>query len=86
MHADPNFINNPALRILTEQNFMDCIWINPDDARELEIQEGEMIRLENNPRFMTKIPRPVIGKAHISARVMPRCILTFHGMGHRAKI
>ena len=53
MHADPNFINNPALRSLTEQNFMDCIWMNPEDARELGVEEGEMIRLENNPRFMT---------------------------------
>jgi anaerobic selenocysteine-containing dehydrogenase len=85
MHADPNFINNPALRSLTEQNFMDCIWMNPEDARELGVEEGEMIRLENNPRFMTRLPRPVIGKAHISERVMSRCILTFHGMGHRAK-
>lgn len=85
MHADPNFINNPALKNLTIKSFMDCIWLNPEDAGELGVKEGEQIVLENNPRYMKQLPRPVLGKAHITKRVMKGCILTFHGIGHRAK-
>ncbi len=85
MHADPNFINNPALKVLTERNFMDCVWIHPDSAREVGVKEGDKIRLENNPKFMTQLPRPVLAKAHLTERVSRNCVLTFHGIGHRAK-
>ncbi len=85
MHADPNFINNPAIKELTIRSHMDCVWINPEDAKTLGIKEGDEVILENNPKYMTKLPRPVKGKAHLTGRVMKDCVLTFHGIGHRAK-
>ena len=56
IHADPNFVNNPALKILTERNFMDCVWIHPDGAKEAGVAEGDKVLLENNPKFMTHYP------------------------------
>ena len=86
MHADPNFINNPVLKQVTVKNFMDCIWIHPDAAKEIGVKEGDGIILENNPKYMTDVPRPVKGKAHLTKRVARKdCILLFHGIGHRAK-
>ena len=85
MHADPNFINNPALKALTSQSFMDCVWIHPADADAAGIGEGDMVLLENNPQYMTQLPRPVKAKVHLTGRVRRNCVLTFHGIGHRAK-
>ena len=86
MHADPNFLNNPVLRKITETNFMDCVWINPEAAREIGVKEGDMVFLENNPEYMKDLPRPVKAKVHLTKRVMRKdCVLTFHGIGHRAK-
>jgi hypothetical protein len=45
-----------------------------------------MVILENNPEYMKDIPRPVKAKVHLTKRVMRKdCVLTFHGIGHRAK-
>jgi anaerobic selenocysteine-containing dehydrogenase len=86
MHADPNFINNPIMKQLNEKNYMDCVWINPEAAGQLGLKEGEQIILENNPEFMKDLPRPVKAKVHLTKRVVRKdCILTFHGIGHRAK-
>lgn len=85
MHADPNFINNPALKSLTRQSFMDCVWIHPADAKASGIGEGDMVLLENNPRYMKQLPRPVKARVHLTCRVRRDCVLTFHGIGHRAK-
>lgn len=86
MHADPNFINNPVLRKMTEKSFMDCVWIHPDAAKEIGVNEGDMVILENNPEYMKQVPRPVKAKVHLTKRVTRKdCVLTFHGMGHRAK-
>ena len=85
MMADPNFINNPALKHLTINNHMDCVWIHPDDAGDLGIKEDDEVMLENNPRFMKQLPRPVRARAHLTKRVRRECVLTFHGIGHRAK-
>ena len=64
---------------------MDCVWIHPDDAREAGIKEGDRVVLENNPAFMPQLPRPVPATAHLTDRVSRNCVLTFHGIGHRAK-
>ena len=86
MHADPNFINNPILKLVTEKNFMDCVWIHPEAGKALGIAEGDMVILENNPEYMKDLPRPVKAKAHLTKRVGRKdCVLTFHGIGHRAK-
>ena len=86
MHADPNFVNNPVLKMINEKTFMNCVWIHPDAAKEIGISEGDMIVLENNPEYMKHVPRPVKAKAHLTKRVMRKdCVLTFHGLGHRAK-
>lgn len=86
MHADPNFVNNPILKKVNERTFMDCVWIHPDAAKEIGVSEGDMIILENNPQYMKHVPRPVKAKAHLTKRVVRKdCVLTFHGLGHRAK-
>ncbi len=86
MHADPNFINNPVLKQVTVKNFMDCVWIHPDAAKELGISEGDQVVLENNPKYMKELPRPQKVKIHITKRVARKdCVLLFHGIGHRAK-
>lgn len=87
MHADPNFINNPVLNMLTRKNFIDCIWIHPDAGKELGLQEGAEVVIETNPKYMTDVPRPVKAKVHLSKRVARKdCVLLFHGMGHRSKL
>jgi anaerobic selenocysteine-containing dehydrogenase len=86
IHADPNFLNNPALKPLTQQNYIDCVWIHPDAAAEQGLSEGEWVVLETNPRYMVKEPRPVRAKVHLSTRVGRKdCVLLFHGMGYRIK-
>jgi anaerobic selenocysteine-containing dehydrogenase len=86
MHADPNFINNPIMQQLNIRNHMDCVWINPEAARELGLKEGDEVILENNPEYMKDLPRPAKTKVHLTKRVERKdCVLTFHGIGHRAK-
>lgn len=86
MHADPNFINNPVLRKMTEKTFMDCVWLHPDAAKEIGLREGDNVVLENNPEYMKDLPRPVKAKVHLTKRVTRKdCVLAFHGIGHRAK-
>lgn len=86
MHADPNFINNPVLKPLSEKNFIDCVWVNPEAAQELGLAEGDWVVLETNPRYMSKLRRPVKAKLHISSRIARKdCVLLFHGLGHRSK-
>ncbi len=86
IHADPNFLNNPVIRKITENTYMDCVWIHPDAAKEIGVKEGDMVMLENNPDYMKDLPRPVKAKVHLTKRITRKdCVLTFHGMGHRAK-
>lgn len=86
MHADPNFINNPVLKQVTTRNFMDCVWIHPDAGRELGLSEGDWVIMENDPDYMKQLPRPQKAKVHLTKRVARKdCVLTFHGIGHRAK-
>ncbi len=86
MHADPNFINNKALNILSEKNYIDCVWISPGAAKELGLNEGDSVTVETNPKYMKDLPRPVKAKVHISERIARNdCILLFHGIGHRSK-
>jgi len=86
MHADPSFINNPALKQITLQNFMDCVWISPKAGEKLGLKDGDEVILESNPRYMKQLPRPVKAKVHLSKRISREdCVLTFHGIGHRAK-
>ena len=86
MHADPNFINNAALKQLTTMNFMDCVWVSPRAGEKLGLKEGDEVILESNPKYMTQLPRPVKAKLHLSKRISrDDCVLAFHGIGHRAK-
>ncbi len=86
IHADPNFLNNPALKPLTQMNYIDCVWIHPDAGKEIGVSEGDWVVLETNPRYMPKEPRPVRAKVHLSKRVGRKdCVLLFHGMGYRTK-
>jgi len=86
MHADPNFVNNAVLREVTVRNHMDCVWMNPEAGKKLGLQEGDMVILENDPNFMKDLPRPQKAKIHLTKRILREdCILTFHGIGHRAK-
>lgn len=86
MHADPNFINNPVLRKITEKTYMDCVWMNPEAGAEIGVKDGDMVILENNPEYLKHIPRPVKAKVHLTKRIARKdCVLTFHGIGHRAK-
>jgi len=86
MHADPNFINNPILKQLTQMNFMDCVWISPRAGRRLGLKEGDQVVLGSNPKYMKQLRRPVKAKVHLSERITrDDCVLTFHGIGHRAK-
>jgi len=86
MHADPNFINNAVLKEVTVRNHMDCVWMNPEAGKKLGLKEGDMVILENDPNYVKDLPRPQKAKIHLSNRVVRQdCILTFHGIGHRAK-
>jgi anaerobic selenocysteine-containing dehydrogenase len=86
MHADPNFINNRALNDLSEKNHIDCVWISPNAAEELGLNEGDPVVVETNPKYMKELPRPVKSKVHITNRIArDDCILLFHGIGHRSK-
>jgi anaerobic selenocysteine-containing dehydrogenase len=86
MQADPNFVNNPVLKQLTVKNHMDCVWMNPRAGERLGLKDGDAIVLESNPKYMKDLPRPVMAKVHLTPRVSREdCVLTFHGLGHRAK-
>lgn len=86
MHADPNFIDNPILNILSKKNYIDCVWIHPEAGLELGVNEGDEVILETNPKYMKDLPRPVKAKIHLSKRIMRKdCVLLFHGIGHRSK-
>jgi anaerobic selenocysteine-containing dehydrogenase len=86
MHADPNFINNAVLKEVTVRNHMDCVWMNPEAGEKLGLKEGDMVILENDPNYVKNLPRPQKAKIHLTNRVARQdCILTFHGIGHRAK-
>lgn len=86
MHADPNFINNPVLKQLTEKSYMDHVWMNPEAGRELGLKEGDWVTLENDPQYLKDLPRPQKAKVHLTDRVLRKdCVLLFHGIGHRAK-
>ncbi len=86
MHADPNFINNPVLKQLTVKNYMDCVWISPRAGQKLGLKDGDNVVVESNPKYMKELPRPVKAKVHLSDRITrDDCVLTFHGIGHRAK-
>jgi len=86
MHADPCFINNPVLKEVTIRNHMDAVWINPEAAAKLGLKEGDEVILENDPNYMKDLPRPVKAKLHLTKRIVRKdCVLTFHGIGHRAK-
>ncbi len=86
MHADPNFINNPVLKQLTTKNYMDCVWISKRAGQKLGLKDGEEVIVEANPKYMKVLRRPVTAKVHLSERISrDDCVLTFHGIGHRAK-
>lgn len=86
MHADPNFLNNPILKKISEKNYINCAWISPATAQQLGLKEGDEVVIETNPKFLKELPRPVKAKVHISKRISRNdCILLFHGMGHRTK-
>lgn len=86
MHADPNFIDNPVLNMLSEKNHINSAWINPEAAKELGLQEGDEVTITTNPKYMPELPRPVKTKIHLTERVVRKdCVLTFHGIGHRSK-
>jgi anaerobic selenocysteine-containing dehydrogenase len=86
MHADPNFIDNPAINMLSTKNYIDCVWVSPEAGKELGLQEGDEVIVETNPKYMPELPRPVRSKIHLTSRVARKdCILLFHGIGHRSK-
>lgn len=86
MHADPNFIDNPVLNMLSEKNHIDSAWVNPAAAKELGLQEGDEVVLTTNPKLMPELPRPVKTKIHLTERVVRKdCVMIFHGIGHRSK-
>ncbi len=86
MHADPNFVNNPVMKEINTRSHMDTVWINPKAAAKLGVKEGEEVLLENDPKYMKDLPRPVKAKIHLTTRIAREdCVLLFHGIGHRAK-
>lgn len=86
MHADPNFIDNPVLNKLSEKNHIDCVWISPNAGKKLNLQNGDEVILETNPKHMPELPRPVKSKVFISSRITrDDCVMLFHGIGHRSK-
>ena len=85
MHADPNFIDNPVLNMLSVKNHMDCVWISPAAGQQLNVQMG-MRSSETNPKYMPELPRPVKAKVFMSSRITrDDCVMLFHGIGHRSK-
>lgn len=86
MHADPNFINNPVMKQITIRNYMDTVWLNPEVGKMLALKEGDQVIMENDPKYMKDLPRPVKAKVHLTKRILRKdCVLLFHGIGHRAK-
>lgn len=86
MHADPNFIDNPVLNMLSVKNHADCVWISPGAAKKLSLNDGDEVVVDTNPKYMPELPRPIKSKVHISKRIIrDDCILLFHGIGHRSK-
>ncbi|MDD2585800.1 MAG: molybdopterin-dependent oxidoreductase [Syntrophomonadaceae bacterium] len=86
MHADPNFIDNPVINMLSNKNHIDCVWVNPEAGKELGLQEGDEVIVTTNPKYMPELPRPIKSKIHLTERMARKdCILLFHGIGHRSK-
>ena len=86
MHADPNFIDNPVLNMLSVKNHIDCVWISPAAGQQLNVQNGDEVILETNPKYMPELPRPVKAKVFMSSRITrDDCVMLFHGIGHRSK-
>jgi len=86
MHADPNFINNAAIKQINNLNHMDAVWISPTAGAKLDLKDGDEVILEANPKYMPQLRRPVKAKVHLTKRITrDDCVLAFHGIGHRAK-
>lgn len=86
MHADPNFIDNQVLNMLSQKNHTDCVWISPGAGQKLGLKNGDEVILETNPKYMPELPRPVKSKVYITKRISrDDCVLLFHGIGHRSK-
>jgi len=87
MHADPNFIDNPVLNMLSAKNYTDCVWISPTAGQKLGLSNGDEVIIETNPKYMTELPRPVKSKVYLTTRISrDDCVLLFHGIGHRSKM
>lgn len=86
MHADPNFIDNPVINMLSQKNYTDCVWISPAAGEKLGLNNGDEVIVETNPKYMPELPRPVKSKVYMTTRISrDDCILLFHGIGHRSK-
>ena len=85
-HSDNHFTNNPAIKKIIQLNkFGEYVWINPEAARELGLEEGDMVLIEPNPKYIEGPWRPIKAKVHITSRVARKdCILVFHGFGKRS--
>ena len=81
-----NFIDNPVLNMLSVKNHIDCVWISPATGQQLNVQNGDEVILETNPKYMPELPRPVKAKVFMSSRITrDDCVMLFHGIGHRSK-
>jgi len=84
MHADPNFIDNPVINMLSRKNYTDCVWISPAAGEKLGLSNGDEVIVETNPKYMPELPRPVRSKVYLTTRISrDDCVLLFHGIGHR---
>lgn len=86
IHSDNHAINNPALRkLFIENKFGEYVWINPEVARELGLNEDDVVLIEPNPKYIEGPWRAVRARVHITERVARKdCILVFHGFGKRS--
>ncbi len=77
MHSFGRTINNPNLNDLMDQNE---VWINPKVAKEWNIKNGEMVRLENQDGVVSHSI-----KAKVTERIRHDAIYMVHGFGRMQK-
>lgn len=76
VHSFARSQNNNILQALMAENE---VWINPDAARDLRLQDGDRVTLENQDKV-----RSLPVEVRLTAGIRRDCVYMVHGFGHES--
>jgi len=77
VHSFSRTQSNPILSDMMDEN---VVWVHPDIARRLFLENGSYVRLKNQDDVLSN---PV--KVLVTERIRSDCVYMVHGFGHTAK-